>query len=224
MVVAPAAGSPVPLPYPAVRGEAEMLQIGTGDAGPQRVSVSSSPRTSLEASQPEFVFQLLVRLFAEPARLDGGRGRPQRRVRGQIAAVVLPLAADAPFARPPDLLSRPVPAIGPRCSIANPVTRHGEPGGKRTVLPRRQVFTDAAWAVWKPLTEEARHHGKTSLKELAPKLRLSSGDARTAPNGEAFQAISGFGDWRRGSSSAGPRPVCGIACWGCFSHVARHLA
>ncbi|MDB5370137.1 MAG: putative transposase of family, partial [Roseomonas sp.] len=29
-----------------------------------------------------------------------------------------------------------------------------------------QVFTDAAWAVWEPLIEEVRPHGKTPPKEL----------------------------------------------------------
>jgi hypothetical protein len=58
-----------------VRGEAEMLQIGTSDAAHQRVSVQSGPGPSLEVPQPEFLLQLLMRLLAHPASFDGSRQR-----------------------------------------------------------------------------------------------------------------------------------------------------
>jgi transposase len=33
-----------------------------------------------------------------------------------------------------------------------------------------QIFTDAAWAVWEPLIEEVRPHGKTAPKDLRQTL------------------------------------------------------
>jgi hypothetical protein len=42
-----------------VRGEAEVLQVGTGDAAHQRVSVQAGPGPSLEVAEPEFLLQLL---------------------------------------------------------------------------------------------------------------------------------------------------------------------
>lgn len=62
-----------PPPRPAVRSEAEMLQIGTGDAAHQRVSVQAGPRPPLKVSETEFLLELLVRLLAHPAPFDGGR-------------------------------------------------------------------------------------------------------------------------------------------------------
>jgi len=34
------------------------------------------------------------------------------------------------------------------------------------------VFTDAAWAIWEPLIEEVRPHGKTPPKELRPTISV----------------------------------------------------
>ena len=54
-------------------GEAAVLQIGKGDAGHQGVSVQPRPGASLEVAETEFLFQLLMRLLADPARLDRSR-------------------------------------------------------------------------------------------------------------------------------------------------------
>ncbi len=52
-----------------------MLQIGKADAAHERVSVQSRPRASFEVIGAEFLFGLLVRPLAHPARLDrGGKG------------------------------------------------------------------------------------------------------------------------------------------------------
>lgn len=68
-----------PPPRPTVLGEAKMLQVGEGDAGHQRVPVQPRPGTALEVTKAELLLQLLVRLFADPARLDGGGQVAQRR-------------------------------------------------------------------------------------------------------------------------------------------------
>ena len=41
-----------------------MLQEGVGDHGHQRVTMKTLPGSSLEVIKPEFLFQLLMRLFA----------------------------------------------------------------------------------------------------------------------------------------------------------------
>ena len=64
-----------PPAHPTVLGEAEVLQVGAGDAGHQRMSVQTGPGPPLEVSETEFLLELLVRLLADPARLDsGGQG------------------------------------------------------------------------------------------------------------------------------------------------------
>jgi len=52
--------------------EATVLQEGVGDQGHQRVTMKALPGSPLEVIKPEFLFQLLMRLFAKPSCLDGG--------------------------------------------------------------------------------------------------------------------------------------------------------
>lgn len=49
-----------------------MLQEGIGDHSHQCVTMKTLPDRSLEVIKSEFLFQLLMRLFANPSRLDGG--------------------------------------------------------------------------------------------------------------------------------------------------------
>jgi len=48
--------------------EPQVLEIGERDTGHERVSVQACPGTSLEVIESEFLFELLVRLLAHPAR------------------------------------------------------------------------------------------------------------------------------------------------------------
>ena len=52
-----------------------MLEKGVGDHRHQRMTVKALPGPTLEVVKTEFFFQLLVRLFAYPTSLDGGRQR-----------------------------------------------------------------------------------------------------------------------------------------------------
>ena len=70
-----------PRPRRALPGEAEVLQPGESHAGHQRVPVQAGPGPALEVTQAQLLFELLVRLLADPARLDGSSQRPQRGVR-----------------------------------------------------------------------------------------------------------------------------------------------
>jgi len=61
--------------------EPEVLEIGTCDAGHERMSVQAGPGSSLEVVKTEFLLKLLVRLLTDPASLDGCRQPPQRSAR-----------------------------------------------------------------------------------------------------------------------------------------------
>jgi hypothetical protein len=52
--------------------EATVLQEGVGDHGHECVTVKALPGSPLKMIKPKFLFQLLMRLFANPSCLDGG--------------------------------------------------------------------------------------------------------------------------------------------------------
>src|SRR3954454_7169230 len=107
---------------PPGRLQAPVLQISKGDAGHQGVAMQAGPGPALEVAEPEFLLELLVHLFAGPARLDGGDQPPQRGPLRQVAEVVFLLAAVAPFADQPELFAWQAGALG----VARPV-RHAHP-------------------------------------------------------------------------------------------------
>ena len=49
-----------------------MLEEGICDHRHERMTVKALPGSSLEVIKSEFLFQLLMRLFADPSCLDGG--------------------------------------------------------------------------------------------------------------------------------------------------------
>ena len=60
----PPAGSNLPVFPPPARGlEAQVLQVGEGDAGHQHVSVQATPRPTLEVAETQLLLQLLMRLL-----------------------------------------------------------------------------------------------------------------------------------------------------------------
>ena len=85
--------------------EPEVLEIGTCDAGHERMSVQAGPGSSLEVVKTEFLLKLLVRLLADPASLNGCRQTAQRSARREIAEIVFALAAAAPFTDEPDVFT-----------------------------------------------------------------------------------------------------------------------
>lgn len=50
-----------------VLGEAQVLEIGVGDAGHQRVPVQPGPGAALEVVEAEFLLQLLMCLLTDPS-------------------------------------------------------------------------------------------------------------------------------------------------------------
>ncbi len=73
-----------PRPRPAMLGEAEVLEEGGGDHHHQRVVVQPVPVAALEVVEAEFLLHLLVRLLADPARLDRGRKLAEWRLGRQV--------------------------------------------------------------------------------------------------------------------------------------------
>ena len=49
-----------------------MLQEGVSDHRHQRMAVKPLPASTLEVVKADLLFELLMRLLADPARLDGG--------------------------------------------------------------------------------------------------------------------------------------------------------
>ena len=58
-----------------------MLEEGVGDHCHERMAVKALPGSALEVIETEFFFELLMRLLADPSRLDGGCQRTQVGVR-----------------------------------------------------------------------------------------------------------------------------------------------
>ena len=50
-----------------------MLEVGVSDHRHQRMAARTLPGAAFEVIEAEFFFHLLVGLFADPSRLDGGR-------------------------------------------------------------------------------------------------------------------------------------------------------
>src|SRR5580704_15054142 len=72
--------------------EATMLKEGVSDHCHERVSVKAVPGSALEVIEPEFFFHLLVGLFTNPSRLDGGSQSAQVRLGGQVGEIVFLLS------------------------------------------------------------------------------------------------------------------------------------
>ena len=66
-------GGPVRL-FPPLGGcKPMMLEKRKRDQRHQRVTVQTAPGSALKVVKPKLLFELLVRLLAHPARLDGAR-------------------------------------------------------------------------------------------------------------------------------------------------------
>src|SRR3712207_4915760 len=86
-------GDIFPRPRRGKLGEAKVLEIGKGDAAHQPVSVQPRPGAPLEVAETELLFQLLMRLLANPGCLDRARQGAPGGARWQVAEVVFALAA-----------------------------------------------------------------------------------------------------------------------------------
>ena len=69
-----------------------MLEEGVGDHRHERVPVQALPGSALEVIEAEFFFHLLMGLFADPPRLDGGGQGAQVGLGGQVGEIVFLLS------------------------------------------------------------------------------------------------------------------------------------
>ena len=77
-------GGPATLFFPSRCFEAAGLEEGVSDHGHQGVSVQPGPGSALEVVEAEFLLELLMRLLADPTRLDGRGERLQIGVGGEV--------------------------------------------------------------------------------------------------------------------------------------------
>ena len=111
----------------ALPGEAQVLQVGVGDARHQPVPVQPGPGPAVVVPDPELALELLVRLLAHPARLDRSHQRTQRSAGRQVGKVELGTRRWNAIRRPAKL---PHPA-GAGCSH-RPRRRPRGPARRRT--------------------------------------------------------------------------------------------
>ena len=83
-----------------------MLEESIGDHRHERVAVKALPGAALEVIETEFLFQLLVRLLANPSRLDGGRQGAQVGLCRQVGEIVFLFSRRPVFADKPGLVAR----------------------------------------------------------------------------------------------------------------------
>lgn len=60
------------------------LEEGVSDHCHERMAVQPGPGSALKMVEPEFLLELLMRLFADPTRLDGAGDALDWRVGGQV--------------------------------------------------------------------------------------------------------------------------------------------
>src|SRR5690348_13427274 len=99
------------------------------------------PRSSLEVIEAEFFLQLLVRLFTDPARLDGSGEHRERGVDGQVGEVVFMLATGATFADQPGFVAGHMLATHVANALWRPISDPHAHGGKAC---RQLTFRAAA--------------------------------------------------------------------------------
>ncbi len=73
-----------------------MLEEGVGDHGHQRITMQALPGSALEVVKTEFFLHLLVSLFANPTRLDGGCQGAQAKVSNICPGTRLGSSATSP--------------------------------------------------------------------------------------------------------------------------------
>ena len=81
-----------------------MLEEGVGDHCHEHVTMKALPGPALEVIKGKLFFQLLVRLLADPSRLDRGCQSAKVALRGQVGEIVFLLTRSPVFADEPSLL------------------------------------------------------------------------------------------------------------------------
>ena len=82
-----------------------MLEKGVCNHRHQGMPMQPLPGSSLEVIEAQFLFHLLMRLFANPSGFDDRCQPAQFRLRRQVGEIILRLAAGAAFADQPGFFS-----------------------------------------------------------------------------------------------------------------------
>src|ERR1700730_6105139 len=91
-------GGPLILFFPPYCFEPAILEECVGDHRHEHMAMQALPGSALKVIETEFFFQLLVRLLANPARLDGGCQGAQVRLCRQLGEIVFLLSRHPVFA------------------------------------------------------------------------------------------------------------------------------
>ena len=83
-----------------------MLEEGVSNHRHQNVAVKSLPASTLEVVKANLLFELLMRLLADPARLDGGGQCAQVSLGRKVGEIVFLFAVVSLFADEPNFLAR----------------------------------------------------------------------------------------------------------------------
>ncbi len=94
------------------------------------MAVEASPGSALEVVQAEFLFELLMGLLADPARLDGASQSSDRGVGRQVREIVFSFAIRAILTHQPGFLSRHVLGTGRTDSLGRAISNAYPHGGK----------------------------------------------------------------------------------------------
>ena len=86
-----------------------MLEEGIGEHRHKRMAMKALPGSTLEVIKTELFFELLMRLFTDPALLDGLCQRAQTGLCRQVGEIVFRFTRGPAFADQPDLLPRQMP-------------------------------------------------------------------------------------------------------------------
>ena len=98
-------GGPLILFFPFCCCETAILEEGISDHRHERMTMKALPGSAFEVIETEFFLQLLMRLLANPSRLDGGGQGAQVDLCRQIGEVVFLLSRYPVFADEPALLA-----------------------------------------------------------------------------------------------------------------------
>jgi hypothetical protein len=113
--------------------EPSLLQESESHGRQQDVMPQGAPTATLEMVEPKLFLELLVRLLADPSRLDALRQLLERRVGGQVGEVVLALTAGAVLADQPHLVAGQMEAIADGGAVGRPHPQRGELGPQRAL-------------------------------------------------------------------------------------------
>ena len=175
-------------------------QEGERDLAQQRVVVQAAPGAPLVVVETKFLLELLVRLLAAPARLDGRRELLEGGVRRVAGEVELALARGAVLAHEPALLAGQVLSTRRLRPVGDAHATRAERSPQRPLragAPRQRAERRVGWVGEQRRRRAARFGGHGVLAGRPPRLP-GPGMATVTSGANTF--------WLGGMPSAQSRP------------------